>query len=200
MIVPSDSNRPFPIATPPTEVLLKLLDHLDLEDLFVARYVCRAFHANALYILAGRKKQHQLDHPGGEWVRRMEFRKIYFPFRDALGKANFFYEATHPQELHDYFCSRCLQVIGKLCFFRCDQGDSIWSNSGGSARFAVLFQGSVVFMKLTQSRTECVGFLPAASEGSSKHRELLACAQGYFDRQELEEFQDSLWLQALRLR
>jgi len=111
MILPSANNYPCAIATAPTEVLLTILDHLDLEDVFVARYVCKAFHANALYVWAGRKKQHQLDHPEDKFKY-----KTWSAFRIARGKANFFYEATHPRKLNDYFCNHCLQIKEKKFF------------------------------------------------------------------------------------
>jgi len=105
MIVPGDDSRTCAIATVPTEVLMTVLDYLDLVDVFVSRYVCEAFNASALHVLAGRKQQHQLDHPEDET-------KTGIAFGAALSKANFFYEKTHPQALYGYWCGHCLQIKG----------------------------------------------------------------------------------------
>lgn len=101
-----------PIAKFPTEVLMMTLEHLDLKDVFVARFVCKDFHAIASSISAKREKEAkdapaEIWNPQGTPVAR---------FRKALEEATWFYEKTLTTKPLTLWCNRCRQIRDRRSF------------------------------------------------------------------------------------
>lgn len=83
------------------EILFTIFEHLDLSDVFVARFVSRLFHKIAHSNLIDRKRDSDLS---------------LSDFKNVLNEANFYYEKSCPRNLTQLWCSRCIQFKDKNDF------------------------------------------------------------------------------------
>lgn len=179
MMQPKLDNASCPIANSPVEVLLMTLNHLDLKDVFVARFVCKDFHAIASSILAKREKEAYDEarrKPPPKWAQNMS---AVGRFESTLAEANFFYEQTLTAKPQTFWCNRCRQIKERRSFSDSQysnphktSGRFCWKCSGYSQIFK--FEGVRVFA-CAASNCERVEKLHEASLACWWHKRGMIC-------------------------